>query len=181
MQTLGSPASVVAAIHEDAAAEVERIDSALAAELSSIQNETASADVTVPDRALRVAAARRNNEDRVARQEWEGRRAAIEQREAWIQAVVARAQELWTASTPEQLNGLIGEARAHMPEGACEVAVNARDRDSVVLSDARVTTAPIAGGCVVTIADVSFDNSFEARSRRLEAEWRGVLSGIYRL
>src|SRR5688572_15199574 len=107
MQTLGSPASVVAAIHEDAAAEVERIESALSAELASIENETATADVAVADRALRLAAARRGNEDRVARQEWEGRRAAIEQREAWIQEVVTRAQERWTIAKPAQLNGLI--------------------------------------------------------------------------
>jgi vacuolar-type H+-ATPase subunit E/Vma4 len=181
MQTLGSPASVVAAIHEDAGAEVERIESALSAELASIESETATADVAVADRTLRLAAARRGNEDRVARQEWEGRRAAIEQREVWIRAVVARAQELWTTSAPEQLNGLIREARAHMAEGACEVGVNERDRDAVVVSDARVTTASIAGGCIVTIGDVSFDNSFEARSRRLEADWRSALSGMYRL
>ena len=181
MQTLGSPASVVAAIHEDAAAEVERIDDARSTELASIGAETSSADVTIADRDLRLAAARRDSDDRVAKQEWEGRRAAIEQRETWIQTIVARAQELWASTTPEQLSALIREARAHMPEGACEVAVNPRDRDSVQLANATVKTAEIAGGCIVTIDDVSFDNSFEARSRRLEAEWRGALSGMYRV
>ena len=66
-----------------------------------------------------------------------------------------------------------------MPAGVCEIAVSAADRERISVPDAHVSVAPIAGGCIVTIGDVSFDNSFEARSRRLEPEWRNALSGMY--
>lgn len=180
MQTLGSPASVVAAIREDADAEVERIQETTAAELASIRAAAASASVAIADREERLAAARRTNEERIARQEWEGRRAAIEEREKWIQRVVAKAQELWMGGNTDKLNALILEALSRMPRGTCEVAVSAGDRELVDVPDTRITTAPIAGGCVVTIGNVSFDNSFEARSRRLEPEWRGALTGMYK-
>ena len=176
MQTLGSPASVAAAIREDAEAEVQRIEESAAAELASVRAAASSADVAIADRAERLDAARRNGEERLAKQEWEGRRAAIEQREAWIQRVVAKAQESWSS---RDVNALIREARSRMPHGTCEVSVSASDRDRVDVADAQVTTAPIAGGCVVTSGNVSFDNSFEARSRRLEPEWRSALSGMY--
>lgn len=157
MQTLGSPASLIAAIREDAAAEAARIQDATANELASIRAEASSADVAVAGREERLAAARRESEERIARQEWEGRRAVIEQREAWIGRVVARARERWNEPDPARVAALVAEARSHLPEGACQV-----------------------DGCVVTVGNVSFDNSFEARSRRLEPEWRNALSGIYR-
>lgn len=160
MQTFGSPASVVAAIREEAEAEVERIEEATASALSSLREEAASTSVAIEDREERLAAARRTNEERVAMQEWEGRRAAIEQREAWIGRVVAKAQERWRC-TPAQRDALIAEARARLPIGPCDVTDSPR------------------GGCVVQAGNVSFDNTFEARSRRLEPEWRNALSRMY--
>ena len=162
MQTLGSPASVVAAIREEGDAEVERIQESAAAELAAIASDVASADVAIVDREERLAAARRSSEERVARQEWEGRRALMQQREAWIQRVVAKAQEGWGPSAAEKLEALVREARARLPDGDCEVIAGTR------------------GGCIVRIGDLSFDNSFEARSRRLEPEWRSALSGMYK-
>ena len=162
MQTLGSPASVIAAIREDGEAEVERIQEAAAAALKTIAVEAASTDVAVGDREERLAAARRMNEDRLARQEWEGRRAVMQQREEWIQRVVTKAQQRWGASSAETLDALVREARARLPEGECEVVASTR------------------GGCIVRIGDLSFDNTFEARSRRLEPEWRSALSGMYK-
>lgn len=156
MQTLGSPASLIAAIREEAAAEAERIQESTAHELASIRAEGAASDVAIADREARIAAARRQNEERVAKQEWEARRAVIEQREAWIGRVVAAARERWSELDPARLAALVDEARSHLPEGAFEV-----------------------DGCVVTVGNVSFDNSFEARSRRLEPEWRNALSGMY--
>lgn len=157
MQTLGSPASVIAAIREDAAAEAERIQEAAASELASIRAEAASAEVAIADREERLAAARRETGERIAKQEWEARRAVIEQREEWIGRVVAKARERWGTLDPARVAELVQEARAHLPDGAFQV-----------------------DGCVVTVGNVSFDNSFEARSRRLEPEWRNALSGIYR-
>jgi len=162
MQTLGSPASVVAAIREDGDAEVERIRENAAAELKTIAAESASVDVAVGDREQRLAAARRENEERVAKQEWEGRSAVMQQRETWIQHVVAKAQERWGPSTAEALDVLVREARSRLPDGNCEVIAGPR------------------GGCIVRIGDLSFDNTFEARSRRLEPEWRSALSGMYK-
>ncbi len=160
MQTLGSPASVVAAIREDANAEAERIREATVAELASLREATASADVTIDDRDVRLATARRENEERVQRQEWEGRRATIAQREAWLQRVVALAQERF-ANEPRRLDALIRDAQSRLPEGSREVTVSP------------------SGGCIVTVGKVSFDNTFEARSRRLESEWRSALSRMY--
>jgi vacuolar-type H+-ATPase subunit E/Vma4 len=162
MQTLGSPASVVAAIREDGEAEVERIRETAAAELASIATEAASMNVAIGDREERLTAARRANEERVARQEWEGRRAVMQQRETWIERVVAKAQEGWGPSPAAALDALVREARSRLPEGDCEVIASPR------------------GGCIVRIGDLSFDNSFEARSRRLEPEWRNALSGMYK-
>jgi vacuolar-type H+-ATPase subunit E/Vma4 len=156
MQTLGSPASLIAAIREDAAAEAERIQESAASELASISAEEASSDVTIADREERLAAARRENEERIAKQEWEARRAVIEQREAWIARVVAKARERWSELDPARVAALVDEARSHLPDGVFDV-----------------------DGCVVTVGKVSFDNSFEARSRRREPEWRNALSGMY--
>jgi len=162
MQTLGSPASVVAAIREDGDAEVERIRETAAAELTRIAAEAASVSVAIADREERLTAARRMTEERIAKQEWEGRRAVMQQRESWIQSVVARAQEGWGTSSAESLDAFVREARSRLPDGDCEVIASPR------------------GGCIVRIGDLSFDNSFEARSRRLEPEWRSALSGMYK-
>ena len=168
MQTIGSVASLVAAIREDAAAEVERIE----------QLPPAVEPPPEPPRRdeERLNAIRRQNAERVARQEWEGTRAAIEQREAWIRSVVGRA-ELSGDPMP-----LAVEALRYVPGDECEIAINPRDRiDAAKLGRrVRVVEAPIAGGCIVTSGDVTFDNSYEARARRLESEWRNALSEMYR-
>ena len=179
MQSLGSPASVIAAIREDAEAEAERLRESTEAEVNAIRGEAATLNVSIADREERLATARRMNAERMARQEWDGRRAVIAQREEWMQRVVAHAQKTWTTCDAEQLYGLIREARARMPSGACDIAVSAADRQRIHVPDATLSVAPIAGGCIVTAGDVSFDNSFEARSRRLEPEWRNALSGMY--
>jgi vacuolar-type H+-ATPase subunit E/Vma4 len=171
---------MVAAIREDADAEVQRIEETTAKELAAIRDEGSGVSVAIPDREERLTMERRANDERLAKQEWEGRRAAIERREEWMQRVVAKAREQWPCGNAARLDALVREARSRMPRGACEIGVCARDRDLVDVADANVVTAPIAGGCVVTSGDVSFDNSFEARSRRLEPEWRSALSGMYK-
>lgn len=161
MQTLGSPASVVAAIREEAEAEVERIQELTATELAAMKAEATATSVVIVDRDTRVTAARRETEERIARQEWEGRRAVMQQREQWIQRVVAEAQARWSVTSGEALDALVREAKSRLPDGPCEVIVGPR------------------GGCVVRSGDLSFDNTFEARARRLESEWRSALSGMY--
>lgn len=162
MQTLGSPASVVAAIREEAEAEVERLQETTAAELAAIRTEATSTSVVIADRDARLTAARREAEERIARQEWEGRRAVMQQREQWMQRVVAAAQERWTVTSGDALEALVREAKSRLPDGPWDVIVSPH------------------GGCVVRCGDLSFDNSFEARARRLEPEWRSALSGMYK-
>jgi vacuolar-type H+-ATPase subunit E/Vma4 len=183
MQTVGSVASILAAIREDAAAEVERIDQAIAAGIAEIRAEEQSASVEIADRDARLAAARRENQERLAQQEWDGRRAAMEQREAWIARVVAKARQQWKY-TPEQLQALIREALQTVQGAECEVAIGAPDRDRIDPKKfdrkVRITTANIDGGCIVTAGEMVFDNSLDARARRLEDEWRKALSEVYR-
>ncbi|HUJ13252.1 MAG TPA: hypothetical protein VL284_05605 [Thermoanaerobaculia bacterium] len=162
MQTVGSVASIIAAIREDCAAEVERLDRSIAEQVEALRKEQETTSVAVADRESRLAAARRENQERVAQQEWEGRRAEIEQREAWIARVVAKAHDAWKPSR-EQLDALIHEATQNL--GAAESEIKVIERD---------------GGCVVTAGDMVFDNTLDARSQRLEAEWRKALSEVYR-
>jgi vacuolar-type H+-ATPase subunit E/Vma4 len=151
MQTLGSPASVLAAIREDAVAEAERLRDATAAELQAIRAEAEAFSVVIADREARLQAVRRTSEERLAKQEWEGRRAAIEQREVWIERVVEQARARFAIT-----DALLQEARSHLPPGPVHVE-----------------------GGVVTAGNLSFDNSFDARARRLEPEWRNALSRMY--
>jgi len=174
MQSLGSVASVIAAIREEASAEVERIDEASSIEVVAVRAEGTAADVAIPNRAARLAAARAENDERSARQEWEGRRQVIEQREAWIARVVALAHERHCDVMP-----LVREALARIGTTECQVAVADRDR-AALPKKLRATTAVIAGGCIVTAGDLVFDNSLEARARRFEAEWRQALGEVYK-
>lgn len=166
MQTFGSAASVIAAIREDAAAEVERLEALTASELASIRREAETADVAVPDRETRLTAARHRNEERLAQQEWEGRRAVIEQREAWIARVIARAKERVIPEDERRarLTALIDEARQQLGRDDC-----------------RIITPNLSGGCLAVAGEVTFDNTFEARAQRLEPQWRNALAALYRL
>lgn len=180
MQSLGSVASIVAAIREDAAAEADHIDEGTAAEIAAIRAEGTTTSVTISDRQARLAAARSESAERLARQEWEGRRKSIEQREAWIGRVIAAAREE-RRTDPAQLMALIAEALNNIATPQCEVAVAQRDLPLVRAGKKyRVTAAPIDGGCIVTTKDLIFDNSLEARARRLEPVWRKALSEVYR-
>lgn len=183
MQTLGSVASITASIREDAEAEVERIEEGLQKEIASLRAEAGAANVAIADRDARLAGARRENDERIAHQEWEGRRMAIEQREAWIGKIIAAAREPQRTSAA-QLMALIREALQTIDAAEYEVAVADRDRHLVDIKKlgkkVRVTSADTDGGCIVTAGDVVFDNSFKARVRRLEPEWRNALCEVYR-
>lgn len=191
MHTLGSVASVIAAIREDAAAEVERIEESAAAECTQRRADAAAATIAIADRAERLADARRRAATVLAEAEWSGRRAVIEQREAWIRDVVANAIGR-AAADPDSLAALAREALANLPALPCEIHVAAGDEQlageawCAVLAEAtgkpavtRGDASPIAGGCIATCGDVTFDNSFEARARRAEPQWRASLSKLY--
>ena len=156
----GSGASVIASIRDEASAEVERIEKGAAAEVARLRQDAATTSVAIADRDTRIAAARREVAERLAQEEWESRRAIIEQREAWITEVVARGREI--LSKEPSVDALVNEARAQLPPGEF------------------VVTPAEGGGCIVSCGDVLFDNSYESRARRLEPEWRKALSEVYR-
>lgn len=159
MQTIGSVESVVAAIRDDAAAEVARIETTAAGKIRDVRK--LADDFTPPgdETGLKPAAARRNAE-LIAQAQWEGQRRFIEQRECWIASVIAAAAPLLANASAEDLAELEREARAVAGEGTCE-------------------TAP-GGGCIVRGKNVVFDNSFKERARRFEPQWRKALSELYR-
>ena len=159
MQTIGSVESVVAAIRDDAAAEVERLEKAATGEIRDIRR--LADDFTPPgdETGLEAAAAHRNAE-RIAQAQWEGQRRFIEQRERWIAEVIAAAAPLLANASADELAALEREARAIAGDGACE-------------------SAP-GGGCIVRGKNVVFDNSFKERARRFEPYWRKALAELYR-
>jgi vacuolar-type H+-ATPase subunit E/Vma4 len=178
MQSHGSVASVVAAIRDEAAAEVERLQRASQTEVEKLRATTEA--FQVPDREQRLAAARREQRERVAQNEWECRRAVIEQREEWIRRVIERGNEmLASGDRSAALNRLFDEARRRLPEGPCRAVVAERDVKLLQRKDVEVKAGPISGGCIVSAASVTFDNSFEARARRLEFEWRKAIAALY--
>lgn len=188
MQTAGSAASVVAAIAEEAAAQEERIGREAEVAASESRERAAIADVAIADRERRVAAAGRLWAERIAETDWESRRRILEQREEWIRRVVERAlaAEESDADRLRLLQAFVREGIARVGGEVCEVALSAADRSR--FSEEWLATlgavpssepAPIAGGCIVRSGDTIFDNSYEARSRRLEPEWRAALCALY--
>lgn len=155
MQGYGSAESVIAAIRDEATAEVERVERAASAEIDAL---AVIEPFAIADREQRLAAARREARERLAQEEWQGRRAMIEQREQWITRVIARGREILSKS---DIQPLIDNAIAHLPPVPCEI------------------TRPPCGGVIVTAGDVAFDNSFDARSHRLEREWRKAIAALY--
>jgi vacuolar-type H+-ATPase subunit E/Vma4 len=199
VKTLGSAASVAEAVRENASREAERLLRDADEEVVRLRKEAESAEVTPPERPARLAAARRDISARIAREDWEDRRAALEERERWTGEAIRRARERLesrrdTASRRELLFALALEAAERLPAGGIEIAVSASDADiaddGFVEELARRAGRPVArasgeelprSGCVVSTpgGKVRFDNSLEARARRFEPAWRAALTEIY--
>ena len=197
MKALGSVAAVIAAIHEDGAAELETTEIETARAVSRMTAEGAAEAGSAPDTAGTLAAARDSVRTRLAQEDWEDARQALADREAWI----ARAVELGDKRVRdrediqvirERLASLAREGLERMPPGPVEIAVSAEDH--AVLDDdwhlalgaaaahsVQVVTASITGGCVVRAASgrSTFDNTYAARAERLQSAWRGALADIY--
>lgn len=196
MRTLGSAAAVIAAIQEDARSEADR----LAGETARAATTLASAGERVEalDRETRLAAARRDASERVARAHWLDMRAALEARERWMAEAVARGRQRLDAATasgagPAILAALAAEGIAWLRAAACEVVLDPPDLARVGESwaqelalrtgcpDLRVVAGTVGGGCIVRTVDgrASFDNSWNARDRRFAHEWRAALGRLY--
>lgn len=193
---LGSAVSVAAAIREDAAAEAERIDQSSATEIAALRHDAATADVSIPDRERQIAAARREVEERIAQQEWQGRRAFIEAREAWIAEIVTAAQQRWISGSREEriarLTALASEALQRVAGDECVLTIGradtgiAGDAWAAALASAcgkrrvHIASGGIGGGCIASANNLAFDNSVESRARRFEPEWRNALAAMFR-
>jgi vacuolar-type H+-ATPase subunit E/Vma4 len=198
MKILGSPESVIAVVREDVEVEVERLERSAREEEARLRAAAATEPIVLEDRERRLALARRDARERLARDEWLDARDTLAAREAWLDEVVrAAAPGLAGLDDPatrrERLGELVFEACRRLPEGACEVLVRAGD--APLLDEAwirataaragraalTVSIADLDGGCVVRTADgrASFDNTLRARAERLAPAWRAALCAIY--
>jgi vacuolar-type H+-ATPase subunit E/Vma4 len=197
MAPLGSVEAVVAAIREDAHAEVERIERERDASAARIRAEDAAAPVVVADAEVRLSAARREARERAAAEDWADRQSRALARDRWMRVVAERArQQLRDATDAQRRADLLtcaGEAIAQMPAGGCELLVAARDlvllderwRDALHRTVSRPVTIvacpEIDGGCVARSPDgrLRFDNTLAARETRFEPHWRRRLAECF--
>ena len=200
MRTFGSVAAVIAAVQDEVGAEVESLERKTRQQLARMEAEAATESVSIPDRESRLAAAVREAQHRLAREEWQGAREAIEEREEWIERVVSagRAKLAELETIGERRAGLLRLARDCLerlpgqnfeillcaadaaildPGWHQEVGLDGRERQVRITTDINVAD----GGCIVRTADgkVSFDNTFAARAERFQSAWRAALGAIY--
>jgi vacuolar-type H+-ATPase subunit E/Vma4 len=198
MKPLGSVAAVIAAIREDAAADVEELEKNAQAEIDRIRSLSTHDVVTLPDRERRMSAARRQAQARLAQEDWEDTRQIMSDREAWLTRAVTLGQQHLAEDDDAQgrrdrIARLAREALSRLPTCACEIVV--REEDLALLGPKwqralasttsrehlRVVAGQLDGGCIVRTADgrASFDNSYAGRARRLESEWRSALAELF--
>jgi vacuolar-type H+-ATPase subunit E/Vma4 len=197
VKALGSPAAVVAALHDDADAEVERIERETQAAMDRLAAEEAADPTALPERELRVAAARRRARELLAQEDLRDAREALEAREAWFSRAVAAGRRALEEPLPaaERRAELARLAREGLDRLAGDrVSVVVAVHDAALLDDAWakdlapgrevrvVASADVApGGCLLRSADgkITFDNTLAARARRYEAVWRAALGALY--
>ena len=187
MHTFGNPAAVLAVVADDCAAEVSEVDRSVDAGLATLARDPTPA--ARDDRALRLEGAHRRARERLAREDWLDRRAALEAREAWIQRVMAEGlRRLREEPDPGQRRARL-EARAReafdelgQARGSV-VAVAAAEASLLEGSGLPVVADPglSEGACLARSSEgrLSFDNGVEARARRLEGLWRAALAEAY--
>ncbi|HEY7510534.1 MAG TPA: V-type ATP synthase subunit E [Vicinamibacteria bacterium] len=197
MRTLGSVASVVAAIADEVEAEVEAVRRRAGAARSALAAVESEREAEPAEREARLVAARQQARERLARADWQASREALTDRERWMTSVAEAGLRRLAApaSVPaarrRELLALVREAVEALPGAAFDAAVS--PSDAALLGpqatsgpfpglDVRVVAdATVKGGCRVTERGgrTSFDNTDEARVRRLEPEWRAALGQLY--
>jgi vacuolar-type H+-ATPase subunit E/Vma4 len=199
VRTLGSVASVVAAVADDVEVQVEAVRRRAEAARAALRAQEAADPAVLPQREARLMAARQQARERLARADWEAAREALQDRERWMAAVAEAGMGRLCAhggdseQRRQEIGALIGEALAVLPAGSFDVAVGAEDAALVAADQARLAElAPrvplcvraddtVRGGCRVQARDarVSFDNTYAARAHRLEPEWRAAVGEVY--
>jgi vacuolar-type H+-ATPase subunit E/Vma4 len=200
VRVLGSVPSVVEAVREEVDEEIARLREESERESERLKRARQADPVEVPDRAIRLESARREAAERLAREDWADRRAALEDREAWIaeaelQGFAALARPEAAAERGELLLRFIAEALERLPGETFEVTLAPGDR-ALLDGDAGRRLASVRGerevvlkpdesarpgACLVCTGDgkTSFDNGLEARARRFESSCRAALAEIY--
>jgi vacuolar-type H+-ATPase subunit E/Vma4 len=194
----GSPESVVEAVRDEAAAELEALDRATREQIARLETEAGDELAEDPRVGVRLASARREAAETLSREDLADRRETLQERERWIARAAAEgAARLARSAEPgarrELLARLAVEAIEALPGDAFEVRVS--PEDAAVCDEAwrqrvggpsrsvtvRTDGFPEGGGCSVRTRDgrVSFDNGFAARARRFEAAWRAELARIF--
>lgn len=198
MTTFGSLEAVVAAIQEDAKAEVERIEHDLADAIARDRAEDAARPVAVDDGDARIAAARRQARDRAAWEDWADHEASLQGREEWMRLVRAagerRLAALDASARRTDLLAFAIEAIAFLPKeplrvlianGDAPLAESLLNELRAAAPDATITGVDVAddphSGCIVETVDgrMRYENSYQARAERFESIWRAALGGIY--
>lgn len=193
MRAWGSAAAVIAALRDDAAAAVERLEREADAALTALR-AAAGTPPDAPDPAPRIAAARRTVADLEADQDWQDAVDAAADREAWIGSIVQQGRR-GLAAAPDALAwtaALAREAVRSLPGAVCVVTVPASlipaPDESWRLALEKATGKPItlelgplSAGCTARTPDgrVTFDNRIDAREARTLTEWRAALARIY--
>jgi vacuolar-type H+-ATPase subunit E/Vma4 len=198
MKALGSPAAVVAAIREEADAEVERLLRESRAAIARLDEDLAREPVVIPERESRLSSARREARARLAQEDMLDAREALEARELWLGRVREEGWRLLDEPAPiadrrAHLAALVVECLPRLPGPAIEVVVGPADAcvvdeawaralasDRAVSIVAREGVAP--GGCLVQTADgkVTFDDTRETRAKRFDGAIRAALGAIYK-
>ena len=200
MKVLGSVASLVEAVRQEAEDEAARTRQEAETEADRLRGSARGEPARVPDREARLESARREAAELLAREDWADRRAALEQREEWM--AKAAAEGLAALRRPEAaperrelLERFVFEALEKLPGESFEVSVAEADGSLLDeetcrrLAAARATRAIVVrtdasacpGSCLVRTGDgkASFDNGLEARARRFAAASRAALAEIY--
>lgn len=200
MKVLGSVASLVEAVRQEAEDEAARTRQAAETEADRLRGSGEGEPAGVPDREARLESARREATELLAREDWADRRAALEQREEWM--AKAAADGLAALRRPEAaperrelLERFAFEALEKLPGESFEVFVAEADGSLLDeetcrrLAGARATRAIVVrtdasappGSCLVRTGDgkASFDNGLDARARRFAASYRAALAEIY--
>jgi vacuolar-type H+-ATPase subunit E/Vma4 len=197
MNLLGSVEAVRAAIREDARAEVERLEREADEAIARLKADAAAAPLVVPDGEVRIRAARREQREQVAKDDWADREAMLRAREEWMESIVAAgAERVLRLSGPQRRAYLLrvaGEALDRIADADVRLLVAPADRPAIddaarrqleQASGKRVEiaeSAAIEGGCVAETRDrrLRFDNTCAARARRFEAIWRRALGELF--
>jgi vacuolar-type H+-ATPase subunit E/Vma4 len=195
MKSWGSIAAVVAAMAEDAAVEIERLERDADAECAALASQPA------PPRPPECETARITAERQIAEAEQDAELGEfserLEERERWIARVVELAQaRLGPGAAAEgerdRLRALAVDGARRLSGASCTVLVPGSVRSwlderwiAQVAAAAgkriEIDSGTHSGGCIVVSEDRrwSVDHSYSARSRRSEAQWRAALCRMY--